>query len=205
MNKNKLKQAEHAFMMRYPGGFHHPDMVAIGKKHKVEQIVSETQETFSKNLFRKPKETCEQFARLVARSSMVSVFEKAKFRDFARSLDSHQQETLSGALQQLLYGSEQQGFEALTDFLATGKLAKWPLVTVCQAYFRPLEDVFIKPTTAKGVIAFFELDIPKYTPKPNWEFYSAYRDAITSMRSSVDQDLAPSNAAFCGFLMMALE
>ena len=37
MNVKKLKQAEKAFFKQYPGGFTHPEMVALGKKHKMEK------------------------------------------------------------------------------------------------------------------------------------------------------------------------
>ena len=38
MNKQKLKTAEARFMQRYPGGFSHPDMQAIAKKHRGPQM-----------------------------------------------------------------------------------------------------------------------------------------------------------------------
>ena len=34
MNLERLKRAEEFFLTRYPGGFSHPEMVAIGKKTK---------------------------------------------------------------------------------------------------------------------------------------------------------------------------
>lgn len=66
-------------------------------------------------------------------------------------------------------------------------------------------EVFVKPTTAKCVIEFFELTSLQYKPTPTWAFYEEYRDIITEMKSKVDSCLAPSNAAFSGFLMMSLE
>ena len=38
MNINALKAAEKSFLNKYPGGFRHPDLVEIGKKHKMEQL-----------------------------------------------------------------------------------------------------------------------------------------------------------------------
>ena len=61
----------------------------------------------------------------------------------------------------------------------------------------------MKPTTVKGVIKQFELDLD-YKPQPTWAFYSEYRDTILEMGGQVDPAIAPSNAAFCGFLMMSL-
>ena len=52
--------------------------------------------------------------------------------------------------------------------LKAGKLAKWSLITICPVYFRPQQEVFVKPTTVKGVIAHFELDELQYRPQPYW-------------------------------------
>jgi hypothetical protein len=46
MNLKKLLQAEAAFFMRYPGGFNHPEMEALGKKHKMDKMITLTQEGF---------------------------------------------------------------------------------------------------------------------------------------------------------------
>jgi hypothetical protein len=105
----------------------------------------------------------------------------------------------------VFYGDEQQGFEDMVEVLVEGKLAKWTLMTVCQAYFRPDHEVFIKPTTAKGVIKTFELEDLQYKPRPSWAFYNQYRLVINQMKSLLDPALSPSNAAFSGFLMMSME
>jgi len=77
-------------------------------------------------------------------------------------------------------------------------------VTIFAAYYKPDYDVFVKPTTTKGVLAAFNIDEIKYKPKPSWEFYQRYREIINQMKSEVDSSLSPSNAAFCGFLMMSI-
>jgi hypothetical protein len=84
------------------------------------------------------------------------------------------------------------------------RLAKWSLISICPVYFSPQEAVFVKPTTAKGVIAHFELDELHYRPQPYWEFYTGYRSIIQEMKSLVDPCLSPNSAAFSGFLMMSL-
>ncbi|HPW40124.1 MAG TPA: hypothetical protein PLW98_01255 [Bacillota bacterium] len=85
------------------------------------------------------------------------------------------------------------------------KLAKWTLLTACPVYYRPGVEVFIKPTTVKGVIEYFELEGLKYSPKPTFEFYKAYRKRINQIKKEVDASLQVDNGAFCGFLMMSLE
>ena len=205
MNIEKLKQAEATFLDRYPGGFENPEMVAIAKKHKMDQMVSYTQESFQKENFRMPDMIVDRMVKVASRSSMVSVFEKPKFRDYAYALVPDRKRRLADGLFAVCYGNEQQGFEEMVDILAEGKLAKWTLMTVCQAYFRPDFEVFIKPTTAKGVIQTFELENLQYKPRPSWAFYNQYRQAINKMKSHVDPALSPSNAAFSGFLMMSIE
>ena len=198
MNIEKLKQAEAAFIDRYPGGFENPEMVAIAKKHKMDQMVTYTQESFQKENFRMPELIVDRMVKVASRSSMVSVFEKPKFRDYALALAPDHKRRLADGLFSVCYGNEQQGFEEMVDILAEGKLAKWTLMTVCQAYFRPDFEVFIKPTTAKGVIKTFELENLQYKPRPSWAFYNHYRQAINQMKSLVDPALSPSNAAFSG-------
>jgi len=205
MNIKKLKQAEKAFFKLYPGGFNHPEMIALGKKHKMDKMITLTQDAFAKNNFKTPKVIIANMIKVISRSSMVSLFEKPKFRDFANSLYQQDQELLVKGLKKLLHGKEQQGFEMIIDVLKIGKLAKWSLITICPAYFRPEYDVFVKPTTAKGVIEFFELKSLQYKPSPTWAFYEEYRAIINDMKSKVDPGLSPSNAAFSGFLMMSMD
>jgi len=205
MNLKKLKQAEETFLKQYPGGFNNPEMVAIGKKHRVDKMVIMTQEGFSKVNFKTSDTILENMIKVTSRSSMVSVFEKPKFRDFANSLILQEKEAFVSGLKERLYGKEQQGFEIMLDVLKSGKLAKWPLITVFPAYFFPQTDVFVKPTTTKGIIEFFELKSLQYKPTPTWAFYEEYRAVINEMKSKVDPCLSPYNAAFSGFLMISLE
>jgi hypothetical protein len=205
MNLNKLKQAEESFFKQYPGGFEHPDLIAIGKKHKMDKMITFTQEGFSKENFNSPNTIIENMTKVISRSSMVSMFEKPKFKTFVNALAFQDQELLVDGLKELLHGKKQQGFEVLLEVFKAGKLAKWSLITICPTYFRPGSEVFVKPTTVKGIIEFFELQSLQYKPTPSWAFYKEYRAVINEMKSKVDACLAPSNAAFSGFLMMSLE
>ena len=93
----------------------------------------------------------------------------------------------------------------MLDVLISGKMAKWSLISVLPVYYKPFDEVFVKPTTAKGVILQYELDSLVYKPRPSWEFYQEFRSIINEMKSKVDSRLAPNNAAFTGFLMMSME
>ncbi|HUE99958.1 MAG TPA: hypothetical protein VMN99_11945 [Anaerolineales bacterium] len=111
---------------------------------------------------------------------------------------------LSGGLEELLHGEEQTGFEVILDVLKSGKLAKWSWMTICQTYFHPHRDVFVKPNTVKAVIEYFELENLHYKPTPTWVFYEAYRSAFHELKSKVDKSLSPTNPAFSGFLLMSI-
>ncbi len=204
MNIEKLKIAEELFFERYPEGFRNPEIIAIAKKHKIDKMTQLAQESFSEENFNNPELIIENMGKIVSRASMVSMFEKPKFRDFAKSLGSDEKEALAFGLKEQLYGNEEEGFDIVVDILKTEKLAKWPLVTISLIYFRPQSEVFIKPTTVKGIIEFLELSSLTYKPGPTWAFYSEYRKIFNSMKEQVSPLLSPDNAAFSGFLMMSL-
>ena len=205
MNLDKLEQAEAKFFNMYPGGFEHPDMVAIGKKHKMDKMITTVQEEFSEDQFGNSKAIVQAMSKLVSRSSMVSLFEKPKFRDFVNSLHNQHETILANGLREMLHGNQEQGFNMMLDVLISGKMAKWSLISVLPVYHKPYDEVFVKPTTAKGVIQQFELGTLVYKPRPSWAFYKEFRSIINEMKTKVDSRLAPNNAAFTGFLMMSLD
>lgn len=208
MNLDRLHDAEAAFFGRYPGGFQDPELVAVRKRHNVDRLSDLARECFPKSRFVRPGAVLDDVVRVVGRSSMVSMFEKPKFRDFVAGLDADDRDRLGAALKQRLHGrggSPRKGFEAMVDLLLEARLAKWSLISAIPYYFHPQREVFMKPTTVKGVVSTFELDVPPYRACPYWEFYAAYREQILAMRAQVSPELAPNNAAFCGFLMMSLD
>jgi hypothetical protein len=204
MNLGKLKQAEEVFLLRYPGGFDNPEITAIRKKkHNVDKMIAFAQESFAKRNFKIPDQIVQNLIKVVGRSSVISVFEKPRFRDFAEALSSKDKALLTRGLEELLHGREQIGFETILEMLKSSKLAKWSLMTICQTYVHPQRAVLVKPTTVKGIIEYFELKNLQYRPTPTWAFYDAYRSTIHEMKSKVDQSLSPSNAAFSWFLLLS--
>lgn len=204
LDEKKLLKLQGDFLMAYPKGFADPAMDIIKKKHPVEKMYAFVQEAFSKQACSNVHVTAENMIKAVSRSSMVSMFEKPKFRDFVRSLDENEKAFLVGGLSQMLHGKQQLGFEAMVDILATAKLAKWSLISIIPAYYKPTKEVFVKPTTAKNILKHFEISDPVYKPKPSWEFYRKYRKLINDSKKLVDKNLSPSNTAFSGFLMMTV-
>ncbi len=202
LNVRKLREAESLFLHRYPGGFQSEEMLAIGKKHNVGKLADFTREALSKKRFSKRAAVLDDIVKIVSRSSMVSMFEKPKFRDYVNGMNRDDREFLADGYKKLLHGNQQKGFEAVADVLREGKLAKWSLMTICLFSWDPEEEVFVKPTTTKNVIRQFEVEDLVYKPQPTWQFYTAYRDLIAEMKALVDPSLSPNNAAFTGFLMM---
>ncbi|MCG6553442.1 MAG: hypothetical protein L7F77_14050, partial [Candidatus Magnetominusculus sp. LBB02] len=169
------------------------------------QMTELAHKVFDKASFENPHEIVRAMVQVVSRSSLISIFEKPKFRDFARALPPFLQDQMSNALFTFLYAEKGAGFEMLVETLRDGNLARWSLVTVCPFYVYPQTEVFMKPTTVKGVIEFFGLEGLEYKPNPTYQFYKKYRDAINEMKGHVDPALAPDNGYFSGFLMMTME
>ena len=205
MNIAKLKQAQAAFYSIYPQGFDSPQMVQMGKRHNMVKTVSFAHEAFSKKAVKDVEETADNMVRLVARSSMVSLFEKPKYRDAVRDMDILEKTQLVHSLDMLLHRDEERGFNLMLEVLLRHGLAKWTLMTVFRCYYYPETDLLYKPTTVKKVIDTFELEGMTYKPRPSYEFFVKYRDAINEMKMHVDENFRRSNAAFSGFLMMAAD
>jgi len=133
----------------------------------------------------------------------VSMFEKPKFRDAVADMNSMEREEFVAALRRMFHGGQATGFRDVVEILSRRKIAKWSIITIGLVYYRPQKEVFVKPTTAKNIVNKLELDL-EYRPKPGWEFYRGYREAILDIKQRVDPSLATNNAALTGFLMMTL-
>ena len=205
MNIKKLKLAEAVFLARFPDGFADPAMAPIMKKHNVRNLTEFAQTNLSRTQFNKPDHIAETIIKIVSRSSMVSMFEKPKFRDFVRSLNSHEKEHLAFALEKRLYGrAKRAGFDELLGMLSHHKLAKWSLISAVPFYFAPKKEAFVKPTTAKGIIAYLEVEDMLYKPRPSWEFYAGYVKLLNAVKKEVHPSISPNYAALSGFLMTTI-
>lgn len=200
MNIEKVEVAKKIFFDMYPGGFDDERMAEIKKKHKIGKMHELTKETLSKELFNNVKDILDSWVKIVTRSSMVSVFEKPKFRDLIKVLSPEEKEILANGLKEFLYGNREFGFQSMVDILSYYKLAKWTILTVAAYYLKPQDEVFIKPTTTKAAINFFEMDCIKYSSKPTYKFYSSYKEEFIKLKNIVG--LTNDNAAFGGFIMI---
>ncbi len=205
MNISKLMHAQEKFYAHFPLGFNSPELIEMGKKHKMDKHIAFAQDKFSPESLKDIEESAENMIRLVTRSSMVSIFEKPKFRDMVRGMSAIQKVELVLSLAEFLHSNEEKGFNQMLEILIRYSLAKWTLITVFGCYYYPTRDLLFKPTTVKNIIKYFELEDLVYKPRPSYDFFVKYRDTINEMKTHIDKNFKGSNAGFSGFLMMAME
>lgn len=203
MNLDKLKFAEANFFAFYPKGFQDEGLLPIIKRHNTEGIGESVRELFAPERFRNPDEICDSFAKIVSKSTLISLFEKPKMRDMIKQMSMDQRDMLAIALKELLHGNREKGFEMIVEVLAIHTLAKWSIVTLIPYYYDREKNFFIKPNTTKDIIKFFEIGGIVYKPRPSFEFYERYTQVLAEMRSHVSPLIGRDNAGFTGFLMMA--
>ena len=205
MNIEKLTEAEAAFLSRYPRGFADPGLAHVRKSHNVERLADYTRANVTDQTLSRPNAFADVLLTIVARSSLVSRFEKPPFKAFIESLGLDRRRRLADAFRKRLFGRRRrEGFEEVVEILARGKLGRWSLVSAVPFYFAPRKEVFVKPSTAKRIVAFLELEKLRYDSSPTWAFYRAYRDLVLEINAQVDPSLTPNNAATTGFLMATM-
>ncbi|HUF71440.1 MAG TPA: hypothetical protein VMR74_00935 [Gammaproteobacteria bacterium] len=205
MNVQRLKEAEAAFLERFPLGFADPGLETIRKRHNVDKLAEFAGDKLDALSFSQPEKLSALLITIIGRSSMVSRFEKAPFRDFIGALSSKEKSRLANAFEKRLVGRrKRQGFDEIVDLFSRYKLARWSLVSAVPFYFAPKREAFVKPTTAKKIIARLEVDGLDYHSRPSWAFYEGYRKLILDIKELIEPSLAPNNAAITGVLMYAL-
>ncbi len=85
----------------------------------------------------------------------------------------------------------ESGFEELSIYLEDIGANKWPVITLFGSHYNEYEDVFIKPTTIKGIAKILEIDID-YKSKPNIITYNKVKDMIFEYKknSKISKDLS---------------
>jgi hypothetical protein len=205
MNLEKLKIAEESFFTFYPKGFEDEALLSIIKRHNTAKIGESVQEMFAPEKFSRTEEIGESFVKIVSKSTLISLFEKPKVRDMIKQMSMEQQDMFAIGLYELLHANEEKGFGILVDVLSIYKLSKWSIVTLIPYYYARDKAFFIKPTTTKDIIKFFEINGLEYKPKPTYEFYVRYTQILREMKSQVSPLIGEDNAGFTGFLMMAMK
>ena len=207
MNIDKLRQAECEFYLQYPLGMDDPEMIQILRKHKMVKMRQMAQSSFAPEQFADPAAIVQAMGKIVVASSLISVFDKPKFRDLVAAMTFADKTELAAGLKLMLYGDRIEraaGFEQMVNVLGRYKMASWSLVTVVPAYFDGQRDVCLKPNTVKAIIDFYELDGLVYRTRPDYAFYEAYRDELAAMRSQVPAYGNSELIAFSGMLFFAM-
>jgi len=205
MNLEKLKVMEEYFFKMYPKGFEDEGLADIVKRHNVAKLTTFTQEAFAKEQFIDSNQIVENMNKIISKSSLISLFEKPKFRDAIKSMSEERKDILSIGLEKMLHGNYKSGFNIVLEVLERDKLAKWSLISVIPYYYAPKKEFFIKPTTTKNILKYFEIEEIIYKPRPSYEFYSAYKKILKQFKKEVNKKLGDNNAKFTGFLMMTME
>lgn len=205
MNLEKLKDIEEEFLFHYPNGFEDEKFFPTMKKFDPSKLEEFAKENFKKENFSNLNLVVDAFFKIIQKSVLVSVFDKLKFRDLFANMTSYEKDMLSIELYELLHGDKKEGFKGLVEFLDQYKLAKWTVISVVLYYFDRQKEYFIKPTTTKNVIKYFEIKDLVYTSKPNYEFYDSYKKILNEMKKNVHNSLSRDNAGFTGFLRIGMQ
>lgn len=205
MNLEKLKDMEAEFLTFYPTGFEDANFFPTMKKFNPSKLEEFTKENLKKENFSNPNLVVDAFFKIIQKSVLVSLFDKLKFRDMLAGLTSYEKDMLSIELYELLHGNQKDGFEGLVEYLSQYNLAKWTIISVVLYYNDRQKEYFIKPTTTKNVIKYFEIKDLIYKPIPSFEFYDSYKKVLNKMKKNVDKSLSFDNAAFTGFLRIGME
>ena len=205
MNLEKLKDIEAEFLFQYPSGFEDAKFFPTMKKFNPSKLEVFTKENLKKENFSNPNLVVDAFFKIIQKSVLVSLFEKPKVKDAIKNMSIYEKDMFCIALQDLLYGKSKNAFKDMVEILASKNLAKWSIVTLIPYYFTLSKEFFIKPTTTKNVLKYFEIKDLVYKPKPTFEFYDSYKKILNEMKKEVSKELTLDNAAFTGFLKMATE
>ena len=92
-------------------------MVAVGKKHRVDQIAEQTQTLLAKDKFRQQGQVMDDIIRVISRSSMVSMFEKPKFRDYVNGLSRDDRAYLAAGFKEMLHFKNSPIHRVVPDFV----------------------------------------------------------------------------------------
>ena len=104
MNTRKLKEAEAAFLARFPKGFADPGLEKIRKSHNVDRLADFARINLTQAALSRPHSFSDVLLKIVSRSSMVSRYEKPLFREFLNALDSNERHRLAEAFRKRLFG-----------------------------------------------------------------------------------------------------
>jgi hypothetical protein len=104
MNLQKLAEAEAYFLELYPQGFEDVTLLPIIKRHNTAKIGEQVREMFTKENFTQPDIICENFTKIVSKSTLISLFEKPKVREMVQTMRMERRDMFAIGLYEMLYG-----------------------------------------------------------------------------------------------------
>jgi len=102
--KEKLQVLQNTFFSIYPDGFNSPEFQHLEKKHKLTKTNKKIHEIFNSNIINNDIEFLDAITKILSSSSIISVFEKIKFRNFMKEIHTEQKNNMSQAIKELLMG-----------------------------------------------------------------------------------------------------
>jgi hypothetical protein len=189
--KDKVVAIETIFQMSYPDRFDNPEWQKSTKKYDMNKISTIINTDFSKENLKlaieeeRFDETASYFLKILKRSPMINVFEKVAMDNFLNTADTRKDFVI--ALNNYLHNFNAKSFEAMVSLLESRKLepnsnaAKWPIMTFMKAYQFPEKFYVVKPTTAKKMANFFQIEI-NYTPRPTYKTYKILNKMVLDVK-----------------------
>ncbi len=205
MNNEKLKDLEAEFLDEYPLGFDDERLLKIMKKFNPSKLEEMSKEYFQKDNFSIPEVVCENFFKVIYKSVVISFYDKLKLKDAFAEMGMYQKDMFALALYDLLHGDKKEGYNSLVEILSEHKLAKWTIISLVPYYMNRKSDYFVKPTTAKSIISYLEIEGLEYKPKPSYEFYVGFKKALDKIKKSVPKNLSEDNICLTAFLRLAIQ
>lgn len=188
-----FQQIDQDFLLRFPGGLHDPQWLALARKYRAVNKVRELATRLDADSLARAldsgrtAELIETTEKMISRCPTVSTFERLAFRHYLAYSDTHL--PLLAALDGALHRFDADSFAQLVVTLEMcrhdkrANPAKWPVVTAFLAYADPDVHVSVKPTTTRQLAARLGVDIA-YQPRPNFTTYSRVRDMVSAFRDA---------------------
>ena len=117
MKRELLIAAQKEFLRMYPGGFENEEMQVHVKRHKIHKMNEFAMESFRKEKFDDPDTVFKNIVKIMSQSTVVSVFEKMKFRNFSKVMTTDQKLRLVDGLYEMLHGNPAAGFDKMKEVL----------------------------------------------------------------------------------------
>src|SRR5574344_430366 len=208
MNIEKLKECEERFFEYYKDGFEDEKLAKTVKLFNTQKFHTLTKNSFALENFSNIEQIAQDFFTILLKSPLISFYEGDLLKNALKNLTSYEKDMLSIYLKDILYAknedNKKDSFDELVELLASKNLAKWHIITLIPYYFSPNKNYFLKPSTTRNIIKYFELKDIKYNSKPSFEFYKNYTNNLLKMKNSVNPKLIDDNGRFTGFLRLAM-